>query len=246
MKINLLIILLYLSVLVIFSCNSTKELNHEIIYNDSAHFELQNNFRFTLNNGKGFNHPTYVLWEEDMSGNYLRTLYITKAYASGIFGHQMVGDSVWMMKPGESHQPAALPYWSHKKGLLSGDNLIPSPEHPFVDAYCGATATKNFQFRSNIEPLDKNIRILFEVNQAWDWNYYWTNSKYSDNYAYKHSAQPSIIYAVTINNTDSIYYLNPIGHGDAKGESGKLFTDLSNITSAKEIFKSIKLEIKSN
>jgi hypothetical protein len=85
---------------------------------------------------------------------------------------------------------------------------------------------------------------LLEINQSWDWNQYWTNNKYPDNAAYKHSAQPSLIYAVTINSADSIYYMNPIGHGDPKGESGNLFTNIGTLSSAKEIFESIKIEIK--
>ena len=52
----------------------------------------------SLNKGKSFNHPTFVIWEEDMDRNYMRTLYITKSYASGIFGHEMVGDSIWLNK----------------------------------------------------------------------------------------------------------------------------------------------------
>ena len=44
-------------------------------------------------------------------------------------------------------------------------------------------------------------------------------------------------------NDDAVFYMNPIGHGDPKGESGKLFTDLSTLTTVKEILNSVKIEI---
>ena len=198
----------------------------------------------SLNKGKSFNHPTFVIWEEDMDRNYMRTLYITKSYASGIFGHEMVGDSIWLNKAGSSYQPAALPYWTHRKGLIEDKYTIPTPEHPFVDAYTGATPDDNFQFEINVNSKENQYRIVLEVNQTWDWNTYWTNNKYPNSPSYKHSAQPSVIYAVVINKEDSTFYLNPIGHGDPKGESGKLFTNLNTLTTAKEIFNSVKVEIK--
>jgi hypothetical protein len=83
-----------------------------------------------------------------------------------------------------------------------------------------------------------------EVNQAWDWNKFWTNNKYPDNPAYKHSAQPALIYAVSVDKSGESYYLNPIGHADPKGESGKLYTNLNSLTSAKHIFETIKITLK--
>ncbi len=178
-----------------------------------------------------------------MNGKYIRTLFITKSYASGIFGHQIVGDSIWMSKAGKSIQPAALPYWTYKKGLINGKILVPTPENQFVDAVTGATPESDFEFKSMISLKDSTTRILLEVNQTWDWNRFWTNNKFPDSPAYKHSSQPSLIYAVTVNISDKTFYLNPIGHGCPKGESGKLFTDISTLTTAKEIFKEIKIMI---
>lgn len=193
-------------------------------------------------NGLGYNRPTYVLWLEDLKGNYVKTLFITKSYASGVFGYEMQGDSIWKKIAGPSYQPAALPYWTHKKGKING-KLIPSPENPFVDAYTGATPEQNFEIKTTSPNSDNKYRLLLEVNQSWDWNSFWTNNKYPESKAYQHSAQPSVVYAVEINAESSQYYLNPIGHGDAKGESGKLFTNLSTLTTAKEIFNSVEVYI---
>lgn len=86
-------------------------------------------------------------------------------------------------------------------------------------------------------------KVLLEVNQPWDWNRYWTNNKFPDSRAYSHSAQPSAVYAVTINATDSEFYLNPIGNGNPAGETGKLYTNLSTLSTALDIFSSIKITI---
>lgn len=200
------------------------------------------NFKMELTPGSAFNHPTFVVWMEDIDENYIKTLFITKSYASGIFGHKMVGDSMWLNERGESIQPAALPYWTHKKGLINGKNLVPNPENPFVDAYTGATPQGRFVFSDSLNRKPK-YRILLEVNQTWDWNNYWTNNKYPASQGYKHSAQPSVIYAATINANDSVFYLNPIGHGSPTGEDGKLYTNLSTLSSALQIFSSIKLTL---
>lgn len=190
--------------------------------------------------GPAFNHPTLVIWAEDLEGNYLKTLFITKSYASGIFNYKMIGDSIWDNKAGPSVQPAALPYWSHKKNSNTNAPIVPSPEHPFIDAYTSATPKRNFNFQTKNLDL-KAYRLLVEVNQTWDWNSHWTNNKYPGHKAYKHSAQPSLIYAETISISDSIYYLKPIGHGDPKGETGELFKDLSSLSTTKDIFSTIKV-----
>ena len=230
--------------MVAFSCKITEKTIEVAVYTDSLQINAPNQMAFHFKKGKSFNHPTFVLWEEDMNGSYQKTLFITKSYSSGIFGHQMVGDSIWLNKSGSSYQPAALPYWTHKKGPITGRQFIPTPEHPFVDAYSGATPKNNFQFLTGKENVTGQHRILLEVNQAWDWNAYWTNNKYPDSQAYKNSAQPSLIYEVVINQADSSYFFKPIGHGDPTGETGKLFTDISSLTTAKEIYETVQVVVK--
>jgi len=191
--------------------------------------------------GSSFDHPTFVIWKEDNEGNYISTIYITKAYSSGKYSHEMVNDSLWLNREGPSYQPASLPYWTYKKGLINNTDLVPSIENPLVDAYTGATPTTNFIIKSKNDYSNKEYRILFEVNQFGDWNSFWTNDKYPQSNAYKHSAQPSLIYSVTIDNSKSEYLLEPIGHGDPIGLGGNLFADISTLTTAKQILKEIKV-----
>lgn len=231
-----------LSLIALVSCNTSKQTTDTSIIFSVDNDDGKQNMKMSFTYGENVNHPTFALWMEDMEGNYIKTIYVTKSFASGIFGHEMVGDSVWKKTSGPSKQLAALPYWVHKKGLIDGKELIPTVEHPFVDAYTGATPKKDFELMSSYN--NSKYRILLEVNQAWDWNKYWNNNKFPGNKAYSHSAQPSIIYAVVIDNTQNVYYMNPIGHGSPTGEDGKLYTNLQTLTTAKHIFKTIKIEIK--
>jgi len=225
------------------SCKTSENSVSLTEYKDSLLVNNSGELSIYLNKGKSFYHPTFVIWVEDMEGQYLKTLFITQSYASGIFEHKMIDDKTWANEPGASAQPAALPYWTHKKGLIDDKYLVPIPEHPFVDAYTGATPKGNFSFKtSNFH--ENNYQLILEVNQSWDWNAYWTNNKYNDSEAYKHSAQPSLIYSATVNDSDSIFYLRLIGHGDPKGETGKLFSDTTTLTTAKNIFSSLKAETK--
>lgn len=237
------LIIIFLFVAAFASCKTTKQSSKIVEYKDSLSVftnSENSNFEIIMLKGKSFNHPTFVIWVEDMQGNFVKTLFITKSYASGIFGHEMINDSVWKKTSGQSYQPAALPYWTNKKGLINGQTLVPTPQNPYIDAYTGATPSSDFVFKTKNSKSEK-YRVLVEVNQTWDWNEFWTNNKYPESPAYKHSAQPSIIYCVTIEPQQSEFFLNPIGHGDPKGESGYLFTDLTTLTTAKEIFKSIKV-----
>lgn len=239
---NLLFVAILTSILLMNSCKTTTNTGNLITYEDNI--QTNSNLTIRLEKGESFNGPTFVIWNESMDEKYLNTVFITKSYASGIFGHQMKNDSVWLNEKGASHQPAILPYWTHRKGLIDGEFLIPEPAHPFVDGYTGATPQSDFEFKTVIESNKMPYRIFVEVNQARDWNKHWTTTKMTESKAYKHSAQPSIIYSATINAKDSVFYLNPVGHGNPTGENGKLFTNLSTLTTAKTIYKSIKVSIR--
>src|SRR4030042_950873 len=96
-----------------------------------------------LTKGKEHNHPSFVLWAEDMNGTFLQTLFITVSIGKGVFEHGDPSGGKWM--PGEIPRPAALPYWAHRRGIQGDDGLyIPSPKNPIPDAYTGATPPGGF------------------------------------------------------------------------------------------------------
>lgn len=233
---------IFIILLLITSCTpkgkiSSKQKEDQIITIDEKSNQI-----ISITKGENFDHPTFVVWLETPEGDYISTFYITKSYATGRYSHEMVGDSIWLDREGPSYQPAALPYWTYKKGLINNTAIVPSIENPFIDAYTGATPKGDLTLKTAKNDLGK-YQILLEINQLADWNHFWTNNKYPLSQAYKHSAQPSLVYAVTIDDTSNEFYLNPIGHGDPLGMNGILNTNISTLTSAKEILHEVKVVI---
>ena len=85
-----------------------------------------------------------------------------------------------------------------------------------------------------------------EINQAWDSNRYWNNNKFPGNNNYFGSLQPALVYAVTVDPAEKgkEYHLNPIGHSHPTGDNGELFTDLTTLTTAKDIAWKIIVRLK--
>ncbi len=204
------------------------------------------NIEFTFNKGKAHNYPLMALWLEDTTGNYIRTLYVAESIAKGIFNYGEVANGKW--KPGPLRRPATLPYWAHKRGVKAEDGLyIPSQDNPMPDAVTGATPINDFIIYTNTGDIaDDMFKVLFEINQSWDWNEYWTNNKYPDNDDYFSSCQPALVYEtiITPGKDQQSYPMQLIGHSHYSGENGKLYKDLSTITTAREIADTIIIYIK--
>lgn len=193
--------------------------------------------------GEAHNHPLMAIWVEDTNGNYIQTLYVAESLGKGIFQHGDATSGQWL--PAEIRRPAALPVWSHSRGVKETDGLfVPTPENAVADAYTGATPQISFVLNTRLDqPGPDKFYVLFEVNQTWDWNEYWTNNKYPDDPVYKTSCQPSLIYRalVDLNDGKKEYDMKLIGRGHHSGKDGKIYTDLETMTTALNITRSIKV-----
>jgi len=196
--------------------------------------------------GSEFYYPLLAIWIEDLEGNYIQTLYVAQSIAKGVFNYGQVKDNRWVRE--SKRRPAALPYWGHKYGFQAEDGYyLPTPENPVVDAYTGATPTTDFILKSKSDSeLPQKFKILFEINQSWDWNEYWTNSKFPEEEQYRTSSQPALIYEaqIDLNSTVMEYEMNAIGHSHYSGKDGNLYDDLSTITTAFGISEKIIVRIK--
>ena len=208
--------------------------------------ETGHELMITFTKGKSHNHPLMALWTEDSAGKYIETLYVAESIGNGVFSHGDKTTGKWL--PGEIRRPAALPYWAHKRGEQAEDGLyIPSSKNPMPDAVSGATPPGDFVLKTKTrEGYPDKFRVMFEINQTWDWNEYWTNNKYPDNDEYKTSCQPALIYSATVTGGDTLVIVDftLIGHSHYAGENGNLYTDLSTITTAKDITKSIQVKLR--
>jgi len=195
--------------------------------------------------GEGHNHPLMAIWVEDQAGQFVQTLYVAESIAKGVFQHGDASKGFWM--PGEIQRPAALPNWSHKRGIKNKNGLyLPTPTNPVVDAYSGPTPDKSFILNSRLdEPGLKRFTVLFEINQPWDWNEYWTNNKFPEDEEYKNSCQPALVYSVAIDlgNPQEEYVMEAIGHSHHSGATGELFNDLHTLTTALHIAEEIVVRV---
>ncbi len=195
--------------------------------------------------GNAHNHPLMAVWVEDLDSNYIQTLYVAESIGKGVFRHGDPSSGRW--QPGAVRRPAALPYWGHQRGVQADDGYyLPTQDDPMPDAVTGATPKNSFVLKSHTPDKDiRQFRVLFEINQSWNWNEYWTNNKFPGDEHYMTSSQPAIVYEAVINPDDGQdeYELTPIGHSHWSGQDGRLFTDLSTITTALEIAESITLRI---
>ena len=227
------------------SCRSTKVdyiPQEELLYNPQGKGHA---IEITFTRGKAHNHPLMAIWIEDEEGKFIQTLYVAESIGKGVFKRGEVSSGKWM--PGEIRRPAALPSWSHRRGIKAKDGLfVPDTENPVPDAYTGPTPSGNFTL--NVRADESNLRrfiLYFEINQSWDWNEYWTNNKFPGDEDYKTSCQPALVYSTKIDmdNLQSGYVLNVSGHSHYSGKTGELFTDISTITTALDITKEIKVRI---
>lgn len=200
---------------------------------------------FRFDRGSSHNHPLMALWLEDTQGNYIQTLYVAKSIGKGEFAHGTASDDKW--EPGPVRRPAALPVWSHSRGVQEDDGLfIPTVDTPIPDAYTSATPPSSFLLRTRTDkPLPENFNIYFEINQTWDWNEYWTNNKYPNDENYKTSCQPALVYMGSVSKKmlgqQVIFAL--IGHSHYSGKDGELNEDISSITTAKSITESVSVRL---
>jgi hypothetical protein len=198
--------------------------------------------------GESFYYPLMAAWIEDESGKYIQTLYVPVTVATGVFKYGKQEKNRWISSP--KRAPQTLPYWSHKRGVIASDGLyIPEPGNPVPDAYSGATPTQSFVLNAKADKeLPEVFRVLFEINQNWDWNEYWTNDKFPDDENYKMSCQPALVYETVIDTRkqEQDYSMKPIGHSHYSGKTGELFSDLNTLTTALHIADSIIVRVKIN
>jgi len=195
--------------------------------------------------GEGHNHPLMAIWVEDEAGQFVQTLYVAESIGKGVFQHRDTSKGFWM--PGEIRRPAALPYWSHSRGIKAQDGLyLPTPTNPVPDAYTGPTPEKSFILHTRLDKVGlQKFNLLFEINQTWDWNEFWTNNMYPDDEEYKTSCQPALVYSVFIdmNNLQEVFVMKAIGRSHHSGSDGELYNDLHTLTTALHIAEVIEVKV---
>ncbi|MDX9931874.1 MAG: hypothetical protein RB294_04765 [Bacteroidales bacterium] len=204
-------------------------------------------FEVSFFSGKQFNHPVIAVWLETSDGSYIQTLYISKSVATGYFQHGDTKSGRWA--PGPRRRPATVPYWSHKRNVQEADGLfVPTAATAIADAYTGPTPLKDFVLKSKSDSsLHQLVRVVLEINQAFDFNRSWTTTRFPNDQYYATSGQPSLVYAtdvIDLNTPAEKYEMKLLGHGHYSGATGELFTDVSGHTTALEIVEQVVVRVK--
>lgn len=185
------------------------------------------------------NAPQIAIWTEDMNGNFLSTIYVSKRLAK----------QSWIAAGG-NRRKESLPCWSHAQGKQYADGLyLPTKDEPLPDAITGATPKGSFS--ANIQPNEqiKQFVVKCEFNHSVDFNeYYSENAKEGDNNyssGKMGSGQPAVVYNVIVdlNSTKKEFKGELIGHSSPDGSDGKIYTDTSKLTSALEIVKGVTVYV---
>ena len=229
--------LLLLSILPLAQCSSGRKaappaaLSQELTTNPQG---LGQTVTVDVSAGPSGNHPLMAVWIEDMDGKYIQTLYVARSIATGVFQHGKQVNGTW--EPGERRRPAALPRWAHQRGIRAADGLyVPDASTSVADAYTGATPTDGFVLKSR---LDKQatapFRVFFEINQSWDWNMTWTNTKYPEDQEYKSSSQPAVVYSAVLDPSrpGETVRLEVVGRSHHSGADGALYHDIETLSTA--------------
>ncbi|WP_422104436.1 hypothetical protein [Winogradskyella sp.] len=200
-------------------------------------------------------HPQMAIWIEDEHGNYVETLFVSKATAKGLFfgGRNKTNFKDFdadKETSGSYRRVNALPVWSHKRNVSYADGLfVPPSDDPLPDAITGATITDNFIFNTSTKPLNR-FKLKLEINVAFDDNAYYSEYDFPNDTVYHNGTgqlgQPSIVFSCTIDMHDEkqYYLMELIGHGHHSGQNGTIYKDLSKLTTAKHIIERIVVGVK--
>ncbi len=202
-------------------------------------------FELFFTKGNAHNHPLMAIWIEDLDGNYVQTVFVAESIGKGVFRHGEPSEGRWM--PGPVRRPAALPYWGHQRGVKADDGFyIPTQDTPMPDGVTGPTPKADFVVSAQVpERQIRQFRVLFEINQSWDWNEYWTNDRFSGDMHYMSSSQPALVYEaiIDLDSDQNEYELHAIGHSHWSGQNGELYENLGTITTALDITESVTVRI---
>lgn len=195
--------------------------------------------------GPAHNHPLMAIWLEDKQGNFIQTLFVSESIAKGVFQHGKEEEGQWM--PGEIQRPAALPVWTHRHNDTKNEfgYFLPTPSDPIADTYSGATPLRSFILKVKTEqPIKEPVKVFLEINQAFDWNDHWTNNKFPADDQYKTSGQPALVYSGILKpRSQETVNLQLVGHSHYSGKDGKLYDNISTISTAKNITRAVSVQL---
>lgn len=185
------------------------------------------------------NAPQIAIWTEDLEGNFLSTIYVSKRLAT----------QSWIAAGG-NRRKEALPCWSYAQGKQYTDGLyLPTKSESLPDAVTGATPKGSFTANLQMNEDIKQFVVKCEFNHSTDFNaYYPKDAKEGDvNYSGGKvgSGQPAVVYqtVIDLDSGKNEFKGELIGHSSPDGSDGKIYPDTSRLTTALYIVKEITIYV---
>ncbi len=183
--------------------------------------------------------PQMAIWMEDLSGNYISTIYVTHTIAT----------QSWTAAGGDRRK-SALPVWCHSRGIQYPDGLyLPTKDKPVTDGISGATPKGSYDVKIRPAGDLRQFVVKIEVNHSTDWNDHYPKSAKEGDTNYSGgkggSGQPAIVYSaeIDLNTGQKQYTATLLGHSSPDGSNGDIYPDTSSLTSALNIVKEITINI---
>jgi hypothetical protein len=175
--------------------------------------------------------PQVAIWleqKEQKGTGKIKTVFVTHRTAKG----------EWVGKVG---CPVSLPYWVSRYNIETGAKGAPTFKTPLPDGVSGATPKKELKVTAQV-PKGGEWYYFIEVNVSGDYNRYFPSMTDDGVPDSQGNGQPSLIYKGEIKATlgqTSIPKL--IGRTLQMDATSKIITDLTSITTARNLF--LKLQV---
>ena len=178
--------------------------------------------------------PQVAVWAESSVGSLIETFFVSEESA---FAETVEWDG------NERRRVDILPIWRHQFTLASG--VEPDGD---IDTYSGATPEHSFSVARYIDEDPEGFYLSVEVNVPNDPNdfYHADQAETADGYTFPGVGQPSIYYSAFIEPSEpkKYYLMEYVGHGGSSSQqSGDIYYDSSQITSARELIEKILVRI---
>ncbi|PKL24789.1 MAG: hypothetical protein CVV47_10180 [Spirochaetae bacterium HGW-Spirochaetae-3] len=168
--------------------------------------------------GPEFHKAQIAAWVEDEEGRFLGTLYATTKGARG----------AWAMAPSDG-RPEALPVWYGRREGVA--DVVSSATAKGATVYGSALA-------SNLPA--GTYTVMLEINRSFDYNAAYPKSLGVN-------GQPSLVYKAALRTgggKDEALF-QPIGTGSVDGADGEIRPGLDGISTALELFSTLRVSFES-
>ncbi|MCB1123180.1 MAG: hypothetical protein KJT03_16620 [Verrucomicrobiae bacterium] len=178
--------------------------------------------------------PQIAVWAETSVGSLIETFFVSEESAY---------DESLEWAGNERRRVDILPIWRHQFTLASG--VEPDGD---IDTYSGATPEHSFSIENYVDEDPEGFYLSVEVNMPNDPNDFYNANQpeTAEGYTLPGVGQPSVYYSAFIDPSENkkYYLMEYVGHGGSSSQqSGEIYYDSSQITTAHDIIEKILVRI---